>query len=71
MAVLAPNVRGSSGYGKTYLSLDNGMKRENAVRDIGALLDWVENQPGLDASRVAVMGGSYGGYMALASMVTF
>ncbi|MGB7567494.1 MAG: N-acetylmuramoyl-L-alanine amidase-like domain-containing protein [Chitinivibrionales bacterium] len=71
MAMLAPNVRGSSGYGKTYLSLDNGMKRENAVRDIGALLDWVENQPGLDASRVAVMGGSYGGYMALASMVHF
>lgn len=71
MAVLAPNVRGLSGYGKAYLNLDNGMKRENAVRDIGALLDWVEDQPGLDASRVAVMGGSYGGYMALASMVHF
>jgi dipeptidyl aminopeptidase/acylaminoacyl peptidase len=71
MAVLAPNVRGSAGYGKTYLNLDNGMKREDAVRDIGALLDWIEQQPGLDASRVAVMGGSYGGYMALASMIHF
>ena len=71
MAVLAPNVRGSSGYGKTYLNLDNSMKREDAVRDIGALLDWIEEQPGLDASHVAVMGGSYGGYMALATMVHY
>ena len=71
MAVLAPNIRGSSGYGKTYLNLDNGMKREDAVRDIGALLDWIEEQPGLDASRVAILGGSYGGYMALASMVRY
>jgi dienelactone hydrolase len=71
IAVLAPNIRGSSGYGKTYLNLDNGMKREDAVRDIGALLDWIEQQPGLDASRVAVMGGSYGGYMALASMTHY
>ena len=71
IAVLAPNVRGSAGYGKDYLLLDNGMKREDSVRDIGALLDWVKTQPELDAGRVAVYGGSYGGYMVLASMVKF
>ena len=61
-------VRGSSGYGKTYLSLDNAEKREDSVRDIGALLDWIAKQPELDASRVGVMGGSYGGYMVLAAL---
>jgi len=66
MAVIQPNVRGSSGYGKTFLALDNGMKREDSVRDIGALFDWIAKQPQLDASRVLVMGGSYGGYMSLA-----
>ncbi len=71
IAVLAPNVRGSSGYGKSYLKLDNGYLREDSVKDIGALLDWIASQPDLDASRVAVMGGSYGGYMALASMTHF
>jgi dipeptidyl aminopeptidase/acylaminoacyl peptidase len=71
LAVIAPNVRGSTGYGKTYVALDNGMKREDAVRDIGALLDWIAKQPELDASRVAVHGGSYGGYMVLASLVHF
>ena len=70
-AVVYPNVRGSDGYGKTYLRLDNGRKREDSVRDIGALLDWIATQPNLDASRVAVMGGSYGGYMVLASLVHF
>ncbi len=70
-AVIQPNVRGSTGYGKTYVELDNGFKREDAVRDIGALLDWIEEQPDLDASRVVVYGGSYGGYMALASAVHF
>ncbi|MBC8056966.1 MAG: S9 family peptidase [Rhizobiales bacterium] len=66
IAMIQPNVRGSSGYGKTYLSLDDGFKREDSVRDIGALLDWIATQPGLDASRVVVSGGSYGGYMSLA-----
>ena len=66
-AVIQPNVRGSTGYGKTYVGLDNGFQREDAVRDIGALLDWIETQPDLDASRVALYGGSYGGYMVLAS----
>jgi len=71
VAVVVPNVRGSSGYGKTYLSLDNGMQREDSVRDIGALLDWIEAEPGLDETRVAVYGGSYGGYMVLASAVHY
>ena len=67
VAVVVPNVRGSAGYGKSYLSLDNGFKREDSVRDIGALLDWIATQTDLDAERVAVFGGSYGGYMVLAS----
>lgn len=71
VAMLVPNVRGSSGYGKTYLSLDNAAKREDSVKDIGALLDWIATQPELDASRVGVIGGSYGGYMVLASLTHF
>jgi dipeptidyl aminopeptidase/acylaminoacyl peptidase len=71
VAVLLPNVRGSSGFGKTYLALDNGERREDSVRDIGALLDWIEVQPELDENRVAVFGGSYGGYMVLASAVHY
>jgi dipeptidyl aminopeptidase/acylaminoacyl peptidase len=71
IAVIHPNVRGSSGYGKTFLKLDNAERREDAVRDIGALLDWIAQQPELDPSRVAVMGGSYGGYMVLASLTTY
>ena len=70
-AVIAPNVRGSSGYGKTYVSLDNGYQREDSVKDIGALLDWIDTQPDLDSERVVVFGGSYGGYMVLASMVHY
>lgn len=71
IAVIYPNVRGSAGYGKTYLKLDNAELREDSVRDIGALLDWVLEQPELDQGRVAVTGGSYGGYMVLASLVNF
>jgi protease II len=70
-AVISPNVRGSAGYGKTYLQLDNGVLREDSVKDIGALLDWIAAQPDLDADRVIVYGGSYGGYMVLASLVHF
>ena len=70
-AVITPNVRGSDGYGKEYLSFDNGYKREDSVKDIGALLDWIETQPHLDSERVAVYGGSYGGYMVLASAVHY
>jgi dipeptidyl aminopeptidase/acylaminoacyl peptidase len=71
VAVIAPNVRGSAGYGKEYLNLDNGFKREDSVKDIGALLDWIASQKDLDSSRVAVFGGSYGGYMVLASGVHY
>lgn len=66
VAMIQPNVRGSSGFGKTFIDLDNGVKREDSVKDIGALLDWIATQPNLDASRVMVVGGSYGGYMTLA-----
>jgi len=71
VAVVYPNVRGSAGYGKSYLLLDNGMKREDTIRDIGALLDWIATRPDLDADRVMVGGGSYGGYMSLATMTHF
>lgn len=71
IAVLEPNVRGSSGYGKTYLQLDNDFKREDTVKDIGALLDWIEEQPELDKDRIALIGGSYGGYMVLAGMAHY
>ena len=64
--VILPNVRGSSGYGKRYTNLDNAEKREDSVKDIGALLDWIATQPNLDKDRVAVYGQSYGGYMSLA-----
>ncbi len=71
LALLYPNVRGSSGYGKSFLLLDNGMRREDAVRDIGAFLDLMAADPGIDGERIAVYGGSYGGYMTLASMLRF
>jgi dipeptidyl aminopeptidase/acylaminoacyl peptidase len=65
VAIISPNVRGSAGYGKTFLKLDNGAKRADAVKDVGSLLDWIGRQPELDASKVMVSGGS-GGYMTLA-----
>jgi dipeptidyl aminopeptidase/acylaminoacyl peptidase len=71
VAVIAPNVRGSNGYGKTYLDLDNGYLREDSVKDIGGLLDWIGDQEDLNSDRVAVIGGSYGGYMVLACMVHY
>jgi dipeptidyl aminopeptidase/acylaminoacyl peptidase len=70
-AVLAPNVRGSSGYGKTYLALDNGLLREDAVKDIGALLVWLGLQSSFDAKHVVISGVSYGGYLALAALVNY
>lgn len=66
LAVIYPNVRGSTGYGKTFLKLDNEMLREDSVKDIGALLDWIPARSDLDPQRVMVTGGSYGGYMTLA-----
>jgi len=71
VALVVPNVRGSAGYGKTFLTLDNSIKREDSVQDIGAVIDWIQAQPNLDGGRIAVMGGSYGGYMTLASMTHF
>ncbi len=71
IAVIAPNVRGSAGYGKTYLKLDNGFNRENSVKDIGKLIEWIEKQPEFDKEKIAVFGGSYGGYMVLSSMFNF
>ncbi len=66
VVIIYPNVRGSSGFGKTFLQLDNGYKREDSVKDIGALIDWIATQPDLDKDRILITGGSYGGYMTLA-----
>lgn len=70
-AVIAPNVRGSSGYGKSYMALDNGMLREDAVKDVGTMLVWIDMQGSFDAKHVVVAGGSYGGYLSLATMVNY
>lgn len=66
VAILFPNVRGSTGYGKTFSQLDNGFRREDTYKDIGTLLDWIGQQPDLDAKKIMVTGGSYGGHMTLA-----
>ncbi|MGE0596362.1 MAG: alpha/beta fold hydrolase [Hyphomonadaceae bacterium] len=71
VAVILPNVRGSSGYGRDFLALDNGPNREDSVRDIGALLDWIYQRDDLDNNRMLVYGGSYGGYMVLAAMTHY
>ncbi len=71
VAIIFPNVRGSTGYGKTFVKLDNGMRREESVRDIGALLDWIGTRPDLDGKRIMVTGGSYGGYMTLATATLY
>ncbi|MDQ3753432.1 MAG: alpha/beta fold hydrolase, partial [Acidobacteriota bacterium] len=70
-AVLAPNVRGSTGYGKTYTHLDDVRKREDSVKDLAAAVDWLKAQGGADPKRIAVMGGSYGGYMTLAAITLY
>ncbi len=71
VAVLQPNVRGSDGYGRAWLAMDDGVKREEALKDIPATFDFIASREDLDASRVAVWGGSYGGYMTLASVALF
>jgi dipeptidyl aminopeptidase/acylaminoacyl peptidase len=69
--VIAPNVRGSSGYGRNYMTLDNGTLREDAVKDVGALLIWIGLHSAYDAKHVVVAGDSYGGYLTLAALVNF
>jgi dipeptidyl aminopeptidase/acylaminoacyl peptidase len=71
VALIYPNVRGSSGFGRAFVDADNGLKREAPVKDIGALLEWIAAQPDLDPSRVMVTGISYGGYMSYAAATTY
>jgi dipeptidyl aminopeptidase/acylaminoacyl peptidase len=71
IAVLAPNVRGSSGFGKTFVNLDNGALRVNAIRDIKACIDYVVAAGIADQQRIGIMGGSYGGYMTMAGLTTY
>ena len=71
VAIFYPNVRGSDGYGKTFLTLDDGFKREDSVKDIAVFLDFIAADKALDADRIAVMGGSYGGYMSLACLTHY
>jgi dipeptidyl aminopeptidase/acylaminoacyl peptidase len=66
IALIYPNVRGSTGYGKTFSLLDNGFQREDTYKDVNSLFDWIGTQANLDASRICVTGGSYGGHMTLA-----
>lgn len=71
ISVIGPNIRGSTGYGRTFHQLDNGVLREDSIKDIGALLDWIEKQPELDKTRVGIYGGSYGGYVVLGSLTNY
>lgn len=71
VALIYPNIRGSGGFGREYEQADNGLKREDAIGDIGALLDWIAAEPDLDGSRVMITGGSYGGYVAYASAIAY
>jgi dipeptidyl aminopeptidase/acylaminoacyl peptidase len=72
VAIFYPNVRGSTGFGKRFVSLDNGaFKREDSVKDIGAFLDRLAGDPAIDAGKIAVTGGSYGGYMCYASAIRY
>ncbi|POB10677.1 S9 family peptidase [Sulfobacillus sp. hq2] len=70
-AIAAPNVRGSAGYGKTYVHLDDVQKRMDSVKDLAALVTWLRDQPGINGHRIALMGGSYGGFMVLAGLTTY
>jgi dipeptidyl aminopeptidase/acylaminoacyl peptidase len=71
IAVFAPNVRGSSGFGKRFVNLDNGALRENGVRDIKASVDYIVNAKIADPHRIGIMGGSYGGYMVMAGLTEY
>jgi dipeptidyl aminopeptidase/acylaminoacyl peptidase len=67
ITIIYPNVRGSTGYGKTFLDADNGLNRLDSPKDIGALIDWIATQPDLDKDKIMILGGSYGGFMTLAT----
>jgi Tol biopolymer transport system component/dienelactone hydrolase len=71
VAIVYPNFRGSWGFGKKFRDLDNGVLRENATKDIGALLDWIAARPDLDKDRVMITGASFGGYLTLAAFTTY
>jgi dipeptidyl aminopeptidase/acylaminoacyl peptidase len=71
IALIFPNIRGSSGFGTSFLALDDGLRRQDALRDIGALLDWIATRPDLDAGRVMIEGESYGGYMTLSAAAAY
>jgi dipeptidyl aminopeptidase/acylaminoacyl peptidase len=71
VALVYPNIRGSAGYGKTYLTLDNGFNRQDSYKDIEALLSWLKHQPGLDGGHIMVTGGSYGGHMTLVTATRY
>lgn len=70
-AVLAPNVRGSTGYGKSYSHLDDVRKRMDSVKDLAHAAYWLREQPGIDGNRLVVYGGSYGGFMVLSALTTY
>ncbi len=70
-AILATNVRGSTGYGKTFTHLDDVRKREDSVKDLAYSVEWLKTSGGADAKRIAVMGGSYGGYMTMAAITLY
>ena len=71
VAMIFPNVRGSEGYGKTFLASDNGFNRDKTYKDIDGLLDWIKQSPELDGNRILITGGSYGGHMTLAVDVNY
>lgn len=69
--VIEPNVRGSTGYGKKFAAMDNVRNRENSVKDIVSLVEYLNTRGDIDPSRIAVYGGSYGGYMVLACLTLY
>jgi dipeptidyl aminopeptidase/acylaminoacyl peptidase len=69
--LFVPNVRGSSGYGKNYIALDNVEKRMDSVADLAYAVKWLSKQPSVDPNRIAITGGSYGGFMVLSALTTY
>ena len=71
IAIIYPNVRGSSGFGRKFEQADNGLARVGAVKDVGALLDWIAAHPEFDKDRVMLTGASYGGYLTLQAAIEY